>query len=215
MEINDIRDYEKLKLCPTKYFLLKSIVSRNEEEYIILKELVQDETVFKHYLDVLYLKKYIVIQFDKEIISFVDCIRQLKIIGFDNILGTKVSNELFNNIPKSISIDEFCSNMYSKFPDILIPTSKNKLRSGESNFTKKLKKFIKEFKYSQETIEIAIDLYIKEYTQKNWQWAQTADYFVFKDSNSKLEGYCELVKNHNKEELFNNISGQINLFNER
>lgn len=214
MVTDNIRDYEKIKLCPTKYFLLRSIVSRNEEEYSIIKELVQDINVFKHYLDILYINKYIVIQFDKEIISFADCIRQLKVIEFENILGTDLSKNLFKDITKSISVDEFCTNMYNKFPDIKIPTSGLKLRSGESNFTKKLKKFLKEFKYNQDTIELAIDIYIRDFSQKRWEYAQTADYFVFKDSNSKLESYCELVKNHNKEELFNNISGQIGMFDE-
>lgn len=209
--------YEEIKtLCNqlqvdfNQFFILKSINDFAEDDYLNIKELTKRDDIHKHNIEVLCSKKYIALVFENNQLSLIDVIKEQIPVGFENLMLLDNAKTFFTPVEKT---ETFCERMYSKFPKIKIPTSGSNLQSGEMDFVKKLIKFIKEHKFNNDTIEKAIDLYIYRGHQNNWQYFQTAGYFVNKlGSSSKLEEYCEEVKDFKKEDMNNIISGQINLF---
>jgi len=211
MKYEEIRENcNQLKVDFNQFFILKSINDRAEDDYDNIRELTNRDDIHKHNIEVLCSKKFVQIVFENNQLSFIDVIKEQLPLGFENLTLTSSVRSIFTPVEK---IETFCERMYSKFPKVKIPTSGSNLQSGENDFTKKLTKFMKEHKFSIETIEKAIDLYIYRGYQNNWQYFQTAGYFVYKLGNSsKLEEYCEEVKDLKKEDVVNIISGQINLF---
>lgn len=205
---------QKLEIDPTQLLLLESIVQQKEDDYYIIKNLNNHPHIHSHNIEVLCRKDYISIVQDKTQYTFLEVIKQKILVDFNDLVARENVSKFFEKTENS---GNFISRMYEKFPKIKIPTSGKPLRSGETEFTTKLERFIKEHKFSLETIEKAIDLYIVRGNQNNWQYAQTAGYFVYKrvekgSEISALEGYCEEAKDLKKEDMVNTIAGQINMF---
>lgn len=204
----------ELKVDFNQLFILKSINDNAEDDYQNIRELTNRDDVHKHNIEVLCNKKYVQLVVENNQLSFIDVIKCQIPIGFEHLKLSVTISKLFTPVEK---IDTFCERMYLKFPAIKIPTSRKPLKSGLTEFSSKLNRFIKEHKFSLETIEKAIDLYIIRGNQANWQYFQTAGYFIYKrvekeGETSALESYCEEVKDMKKEDIVNIISGQINLF---
>jgi len=203
-----------------QFFTLKSLHDNAEDDYYLIKNnLVKNDHIHKLNLEYLCKKQYICIVKDKVQLTFIDIIKQQILLEFNDLIINK--DKLIGVFDKVEDVRSFCSRMYDKFPSLIIPTSKKQLKSGETEFNKKLERFIKEHSLvSLDTIEKAFDLYIARGRQSNWQYFQTAGFFIYKliekgSESSALESYCEEVKTMKVDEMINIISGQINLFDER
>jgi hypothetical protein len=108
-------------------------------------------------------------------------------------LKNLVVSEKFLIFVEKETLGDWFEEWYSLFPK----GAKNNgylIRSGKSSCLKKLGKFIKEHpEYDKDVIMKATQLYVNEFALKNWQYAKKAAYFILKDGESTLEGYCEQV----------------------
>lgn len=215
MEI--IKKCNQLKIDPTQYYILKTIHNKSEDTYLLLISIINHNIVFKRHLHLLIEKNYVKVIKNNIEYKFIDIIKQQILINFCDLVfnyENTLLKDLFEPIEESIS---FNARMYEKFPKGIKIMNKYLVRSGFSAFDKKLTRFINEHKhFSLETIELAFDLYISKANMNRWEGATIAEYVIYrKDGTSErsfLESFCEEVKDHKKEDIINNISGQISMF---
>jgi hypothetical protein len=206
----------ELNIDFNQFFILKSLHDNAEDDYHLIKNnLIKNEHKFNLDIEYLCKKEYIcVLRADKQL-SFIDVIKQQILLGFNDLIINK--DKLKGVFDVVENVQSFCSRMYNKFPTG-IKVMGYPVRSGESEFNKKLERFIKEHKFSLETIEIAFDLFIARAKQTNYTSGfSLAGYFVYKrDGNgsesSRLEAMCEEALSYKKEDLVSLVSGQTNLF---
>lgn len=205
---------QKLEIDPTQLLLLESIVQQKEDDYYIIKNLNNHPNIHNHNIEILCKKKYIYIVQDRIQYTFLEVIKQQIPIGFEDLRAN--SDNLKGLFSKTEDTESFINRMYDKFPKGVKIMGRYLVRSGLTAFSKKLSRFIKEHKYSLETIEIAFDLYISRANQNRWEGATMAEYVIYRkdgsDERSFLEAYCEEAKDYKKEDIINTISGQISIF---
>lgn len=99
----------------------------------------------------------------------------------DTIKGQKFDWEMFVDMFRDI------------FPTRRLGTGKN-FRSNRVDISKRLRKFVKEYKYDAETILEAARQYVVHAEQSDYQYIRTAAYFIFKQNEgSDLADWCEKV----------------------
>lgn len=99
-----------------------------------------------------------------------------------------------------LSEEEFIDKYYNLFP-IGVKSGGYPVRSGRSNCTKKMKKFIQDNpQFTRAIIITATMNYLTDRKRQNYAYCKLAHYFISKDGDSMLEGWCEAVLNGLKED---------------
>lgn len=109
-----------------------------------------------------------------------------KFLGdFGSVLGPSSNTD---------KVEEWFGEWYDIFPRG-IKSGGYPVKGDRKGCIRKLKQFQKEYpEFSKETILEATKLYVEESRKNGFKFMQLAHYFVFKNRNSSLAGYCELVE---------------------
>lgn len=160
----------------------------NDGEYnLTIEELVGLSILFYYSTTgFLFVTKELDINYDKlETLGFI------KIIDNDIVLRDK-ANLLFST--SSDNIMELVREYRSLFPTG-VRTGGYLVRSDEATVANKLRKFLKNNKYSKEQILAATKNYIERKRIEGWKYMKTASYFIYKDNESTLAAECENLNN--------------------
>jgi hypothetical protein len=171
----------ELKVTPTQWLLMYTIHNKDKERFEELRELYLDEC-FKEDLHSLMLKGYVFGGNKENKFSFTFEKSQINGIFTDQ-----------NETSESLSWDDFISQFRDTFPSG-VKSGGFYVKSSKKDIEVKLKKFVKDYKFSQETILKAVKSYVKESSQNNYQYMKIAHYFILKNGESMLAGYCDAIE---------------------
>ncbi len=169
-----------LNITPNQYFIAWCIHEKRKD---LFEKLLQtdNEDKIKNDLYKLYIK------------DFINCeLCEVNTFDFDKI---KVVNLFDKKEEIKFDFGKFATLLYEKFPKG-IKSAGYPVRSGYTDFEKKLRKYIETHKnHSLELIEKAVNTYIDRCKRNNWQYMKLAGYFINKDGVSVLESTCEELLN--------------------
>lgn len=174
---------EKLELTPNQYFLAKIIAEKDKDTFEKYCQIQNNEDIVVNDLYKLYQKSYIEVDPEE--------------VGLYNFDFDLIKVNLFENKKKlsSSEFEEFVNEWYALFPKG-IKSGGYLVRSGKSDCTKKLQKFMKEHPtYTKEIIIQATKNYIIHCKNNGYNYMKLATNFISKDGVSVLEGECENVIN--------------------
>lgn len=123
----------------------------------------------------------------------------------ENLFKRQLLNE--KDVKKLDWIDEW----YNLFPAGVKTGGKHYIKSSKNSCETKLLKFIREYKFNKDTILKATQNYINDCKNNNYEYMSTAPYFIYKDNNSILSGYCEQLLENNKNISKIHIDDEINI----
>jgi len=161
-----------------EYFLLYLVYTKDKELGNILKTLSED------YLDKvssgleyrLYIKR--------------TCINP------EGWIFRKKTLDMFNGLNSVSSVDTLAERIRDLFPKGL-KSGGYLVKSSLKDIKDKLKKFQKDYKYSDEVIIKGTKTYITEMQKNGYAYMMLAKYFILKqDKGSTLADYCEMVENN-------------------
>lgn len=191
---------KKLELTPNQYCLAKSIHFKDTEAFITLKESHIYENYFKEDIFKLILKGYLINpNEDQYKIVVKDC--SIEKINFDEQIAEvkpEIIEEDEDELPDTGPIqvvsewDKFVQNFRNIFPKG-VTTGGKYVRSSSKDCEKKLKQFIKEYEFENETILKATEKYVSRYQMQGYKFMKTASYFILKDKVSALADECEML----------------------
>lgn len=177
----DNETLEKLELTPNQYYLAKIIAEKDKDTFEKYCQIQNNEDIVINDLYKLYQKSYIEVDPEE--------------VGLYNFDFDLIKVNLFENKKKlsSTEFEEFVNEWYDLFPKG-IKSGGYLVRSGKSDCSKKLQKFMKEHpNYSKEIIIQATKNYIIKCKENDYAYMKLATYFISKDGMSVLEGECEAV----------------------
>lgn len=116
---------------------------------------------------------------------------------------TGIKEKVIVSEEKESQFDKFVQDFRNKFPEGKNGGNKS-LKGNQKDVKDKLIKFINKYKYEQDIILTATELYLSGFRSKGFEFCQTAEYFILKDASSTLAGFCEMAKK-NKEKGIGNI----------
>jgi predicted transcriptional regulator len=91
-----------------------------------------------------------------------------------------------------------------------VTTGGKLVRSDAKGCLKKLKAFIKEYKYSKSLIMEATEKYVESFIASNYAFMKAATYFIDKrGEGSELASWCEKVSNTESEEVYSTIDNGL------
>ena len=170
----------ELDITPNQYFIAWCI---HEQRKDLFEKLLQIDNEDKVKNDLWKLSR-------KEYINCELC----EVNTFDFSL-MKVQKLFDKKTENTFNFHTFASQLYDLFPKG-IKSGGYPVRSGFSDFEKKLKKYIDTHKeHNVDIIRKAFELYIEQSRRNNWQFMKLAGYFILKDGVSTLESLCEEVIN--------------------
>lgn len=134
---------------------------------------------------------------------------ELEDFDWDNYDLTEKATEVYTDIEPNISlveiasllstseddIEEFVAIFLDKFPAGIRNKGGEVVKAHPTDVKKKMKTFLKKYKYDKETILEATDRYLTRMKTDGYGWCNSAHYFISKDNISKLAAECELVMN--------------------
>jgi hypothetical protein len=181
----DLDYLKELGITPTQYSLAYCIEHKDKFSFNEIKDLYKIDC-FKEDIHHLILKGYLKGGNPKNIYH----------IDFDKstIIGifTKETKEEKES-EEDLTWTEFVDAFRDLFP-AGIKSGGFYVKSSKRDLDNKLKKFVKEYKYTQETILEATKCYVEESAIKGYAYMKVANYFIYKNNESMLASACEAVK---------------------
>jgi hypothetical protein len=181
----DLDKLNELEITPTQYLLAYQIHHNLEDDFKKLKSLYKIDC-FREDIHNLLLKGYLRggnpenrydINFDKSTIISI----------FKEEIKTEEESE------DILTWSQFVTAFRETFP-AGIKSGGFYVRSSERDLDNKLKKFVKEYKYSQDTILEATQAYVDESAIKGYAYMKVANYFIYKNNESMLAGACGAIE---------------------
>ncbi len=174
----DSEEIISLGLTPCQYFYAKLIYDKNVSVFETFLEIEGEEKI-KEDLYKLYQKGYIEQEIEEP--YMMDFNRSI-------VIGLFGEN---NRIVVRDNFDAFFKEWYKLFPDKIMVAGMP-CRSGRGDCEKKMKKFLKAHTdYSFDLIMQATFNYLTDRKNNGWSFLKRANYFIYKDNDSVLEGMCE------------------------
>ena len=97
-------------------------------------------------------------------------------------------------VDMDVDPDELLVEFMALWPEGTRNTNGDNLRSHPDDIRKKLKAFVKKYKFSKETILKATEAYLNRQRMQGYAYCNQAMYFISKDNISKLAGECEMAE---------------------
>lgn len=171
----------ELEITPNQYFIAWCIQEQKKDLFEKLLQ-IDNEDKIKNDLYKLYTK------------GFINCeLCEVNTFDFSKI---KVENLFSKNKEIKTDFTIFATRLYEKFPKG-VKSGGYLVRSGFTDFEKKLRKYIETHKtHTFEIIEKAFTIYIEKSKRNNWQYMKLAGYFINKEGVSTLESLCEELINN-------------------
>ena len=178
----DLEELNVLKITPTQYVLAYYIHNNLKDEFNELRGLYKPDC-FNEDIESLVLKGYLNGGNPKNILS----------IDFDKstILGIFIEEE--EQEGEVLTWSQFVKAFRDIFPKG-IKSGGFYVKSSERDLDIKLKKFVKDYKYSQDTILEATQCYVDESALKGYTYIKLANYFILKNNESMLASACEAIE---------------------
>lgn len=201
----EIEYIAKNELTPNQFILLNIIYNQSEIEYITYLS-IDREDITKHDLYTLYKKDYIetTAETNYGIFKFSELKvtkKGLSILSFKELLKEVNQNKS--------AFDSFVKEYFDLFPE-KIHSGNYLVKSNLELCKDKMFKFIRKYKHDRETILKATKTYIEHCRKQNYAYMKTAFYFILRENESILQGYCEQVQNNiDKEENAENFTRDL------
>jgi hypothetical protein len=198
MVINlDINNIDQLDITPNQYCLAQSIFFKNKIQFLKLRGLYSKDNYFKEDMFQLVMKGYLDNKNnDQYSINFDNC--EIKGINFEVIVEDEILIEDEEELPDTGPVevitewDKFVKRFREAFPKGIMTGGKY-VRSSTKDCSKKLKQFIKEYEFDEETIIAATEKYVSRYQMQGYKFIKTASFFVIKEKISALADECEML----------------------
>ena len=181
----DLDKLSTLEITPTQYILAHCIYHNNKEEFNRIKDLYKLDC-FKEDIFHLILKGYLTGGNPKN--RYAINFEKSSIIG----IFTKEENPIEES-EDVLTWEQFVKEFRETFPAGQ-KSGGFYVRSSERDISNKLKKFVKEYKFSQDTILEATQCYVEESARRGYLYMKVANYFIYKDNTSMLAGACEALE---------------------
>ncbi len=166
-------------------------------QYFILRCLRENNEMFLNILDDERMSKRFILQY-YELVRM-NLITEVNIGEVTSFLLTETGENLMKQIDELANpkpkVEESVESWFDEWMEMFptgVKSGGRLVKSDKQGCLKKMKKFVKDYPFTKETILQATKEYLDEFQAKDWKFVKCATFFIHKmDEGSELAGRCE------------------------